>query len=48
MKKKRCLAVNEVIFKEQTDVYCLACKLGYRGKGVFSKKRAKLYDDLTN
>ena len=48
LKKKRCLAAGEVIFSEPIDKYCLACKQGYRGKGVYSKKRAKLYDELAH
>ena len=46
LKKKRCLAAGEMIFTEQTDVYCAACRAGFKGKGIFSKKRAKLYDEL--
>jgi len=48
LKRKRCLADGAMIFTEQTAVYCDACKTGYRGRGIFSKKRAKLYDQLAN
>ena len=48
LKRKRCLAAGAMIFTEQTAVYCDACKTGYKGRGIFSKKRAKLYDQLAN
>lgn len=45
LKRKRCLSLGAPSFTADTDLHCTACQTGFGGRGIYSKKRAKLYDE---